>query len=215
MKIKCVVVGDSLAGKSCLQFSYTHKEFLDYYIPTVSDCYVKKPTIKDQPIILQLWDTSGQDEFKKKRSFSYSNIDVAIICFSLVSRTSLERVATAWVPEIQELCPGTPYILVGLKSDLRDGFFNHIEEYKSNGWTPIPYEVGEEMSKKINAQCYIECSALKNFNVNEVFESAVIAVLNQHTKSKEKKSSNGKKKVSASSQSLKAKTKTKTLKISK
>jgi Ras-related C3 botulinum toxin substrate 1 len=82
-----------------------------------------------------------------------------------------------WVPEVKEHCPTTPYILVGMKSDLRDQFNQHAEEYKSHGWEPVSASKGEEMKKAINAQSYIECSARIQYNLKEVFESAIKVVL--------------------------------------
>ena len=38
---------------------------------------------------------------------------------------------------------------------------------------PIPYCKGEEVSKKIRASAYVECSALKSSNLDRVFETAI------------------------------------------
>ncbi|KAH0795533.1 Ras-related C3 botulinum toxin substrate 1 [Histomonas meleagridis] len=82
-----------------------------------------------------------------------------------------------WVPEVKEHCPTTPYILVGMKCDLRDEFEEHAEELKSKGMEPISTSTGEEMKAKIGAYDYVECSALKQYHLKEVFESAIKIVL--------------------------------------
>ena len=133
--------------------------------------------VEDQAINLQLWDTAGQEDYKKLRPLSYPQTDVFILCFSLVSPTSLENVENMWVPEVKEHCPETPYILVGMKSDLRDEFSQHADEFKLKGWEPVPSSKGEEMKAKIRAQDYVECSALKQYHLKEVFESAIKVVL--------------------------------------
>ncbi|OHT16513.1 Ras-related C3 botulinum toxin substrate 1 [Tritrichomonas foetus] len=133
--------------------------------------------VEDQAINLQLWDTAGQEDYKKLRPLSYPQTDVFILCFSLVSPTSLENVQNMWVPEVKEHCPSTPYILVGMKSDLRDEFPQHADDFKSKGWEPVATQKGEEMKKTIGAQDYVECSALKQFHLKEVFESAIRVVL--------------------------------------
>ena len=46
--------------------------------------------------------------------------DVFLLCFSIVSRTSLENVKREWEPEIREHCPNTPIVLCGTKSDMRN-----------------------------------------------------------------------------------------------
>lgn len=175
--IKCVVVGDGAVGKTCLLISYTTNAFPGEYIPTVFDNYSANVMVEDTAINLQLWDTAGQEDYKKLRPLSYPQTDVFILCFSLVSPTSLENVENMWVPEVKEHCPNTPYILVGMKSDLRDDFAQHAEEFKAKGLEPVPSSKGEELKRKINAQDYVECSALKQFHLKEVFETAIKVVV--------------------------------------
>jgi small GTP-binding protein len=175
--MKCVVGGDGVIGKRCLLQNYMITAFPGESIPTSLDDYSAIVTVEDQQIDLQLWNTAGQEDYKKLRPLSYPQTDVFVICFSLVAPTSLENVQNMWVPEIMEHCPTTPYILVGLKSDLRDEFDQHADEYKSMGWGPVPASKGEEMKKAINAQSYIECSASTQYNLKEVFEAAIKAAL--------------------------------------
>jgi small GTP-binding protein len=175
--IKCVVVGDGAVGKTSLLLSYTTNAFPGEYIPTVFDNYSANVMIEDQRINLQLWDTAGQEGYKKFRLLSYPQTDVFVICFSLVSPTSLENVQNMWIPEIKEHCPTTPYILIGMKSDLRDQFSEHMDDFKSKGWDPVTTSKAEDMKKTIKAQSYIECSAKVQYNLKEVFEAAIKVVL--------------------------------------
>jgi Ras-related C3 botulinum toxin substrate 1 len=175
--IKCVVVGDGAVGKTCLSLSYTTNAFPGEYTPTVFDNYSANVMVEDQQINLQLWDTAGQEDYKKPRPLSYSQTDVFVICFSLVASTSLENGQNMWVPEVKEHCPTTSYILVGMKSDLRDQSSQHADEYRSKGWEPVAASKAEEMKKAIGAQAYIECSARIQYNLKEVFEIAITVVL--------------------------------------
>lgn len=175
--IKCVVVGDSSVGKTCLLLSYTANNFPVHYIPIVFDNYSANVMVDDNDIHLQLWDTRGQDYYKKLRPLSYPLTDVFIICFSLVSPASYENVKCIWVPELEENCPDTPYILVGLKKDLRDDFESHSDEFKSKGMEAIPTSKGEALKEKIKAQNYIECSAYEKINLKEVFDTATRAAI--------------------------------------
>jgi small GTP-binding protein len=175
--IKCVVVGDGAVGKTCLLLSYTTNAFPGEYIPTVFDNYSANVMVEDQQINLQLWDTAGQEDYKKLRPLSYPQTDIFVICFSLVAPTSLENVQNMWVPEVKEHCPTTPYILVGMKSDLRDQFASNADEFRAKGWEPVPASKAEEMKKAIGARNYIECSARIQYNLKEVFEAAIKVVL--------------------------------------
>ena len=103
--------------------------------------------------------------------------------FSLVSPASLDNVQNMWKSEIIENCPDTPFILVGLKSDLRDEFETYADEDKQRGMKPISHTCGEQMKERIGAYAYIECSSLKFVNLKEVFDEAIKAVLlHQNTK---------------------------------
>jgi Ras-related C3 botulinum toxin substrate 1 len=82
-----------------------------------------------------------------------------------------------WIPEVKEHCPTTPYILIGMKSDLRDEFEQHVEEYRSKGWESVSGSKAEEMKKAIGAEGYIECSARIQYDLKEVFEAAIKVVL--------------------------------------
>jgi Ras-related C3 botulinum toxin substrate 1 len=77
-----------------------------------------------------------------------------------------------------------------MKSDLRDSFGQHVDEYKSKGMEPISASKGEEMKKSIAAQTYIECSARMQYNLKEVFESAIKVVLHPPSSLPSKSSEN-------------------------
>jgi small GTP-binding protein len=181
--LKVVIVGDGAIGKTCLLISYTTNSFPGEYITSVFDNYSANVMYKDQAINLQLWDTAGQEEYKKLRPLSYPQTDVFMIGFSLVDEVTLENVENAWIQEIKEHCPNTPYILLGLKSDLRD---NSLE-----GMTPIPRSRGEEVAKKIKASAYVECSACKATNMKEAFETAISIVVDPKTSSDAGKAKEG------------------------
>lgn len=155
------------------------------FLPSIFDNYSANVIYKGIPINLQLWSTHKHELYTNLRSVSYSQADVLIICFSLVNPESLESVENLWVPDINEHCPGTPFILVGTKSNFRDEFNQFKDEYKSKGWEPIPYEKGLEMKNKLGAADYIECSNQTMKNINEVFIAAIRAVFDREEKIKQ------------------------------
>lgn len=63
---------------------------------------------------------SGQEDYDRLRPFSYEDVHVALICFSLADPDSLMNVLVNWSPEIRHYCGNAPIILVGNKKDLRD-----------------------------------------------------------------------------------------------
>ncbi|KAK8884900.1 hypothetical protein M9Y10_044023 [Tritrichomonas musculus] len=183
--IKCLIIGDGAIGKTCLLVTFTKNEFPVEYIPTVYENYTGTIDVDGETVSLQLWDTAGQEDYRRIRPNFYPNTDVFLICFSLVSYDSLENVNSIWIPEIKNYCPDVPIVLVGLKSDLRDDPESHEEEFKEKGWEPIEEEKIEEVKNKIGAKYYVECSALKNYHIKEVFEAAARAIKHPNTSSQE------------------------------
>ena len=126
-----------------------------------------------------MWDTTGQEEYKKLLPLSFAQTDVFLLCFSLVRPETLYNIERIWIQEIQEFCPGKPCLLVGTESELRDDFDSRADELRAKGLSPVSKEEGQRMADKIHACCYIECSFSKFINVNEVFHNAVKIALGQ------------------------------------
>ena len=68
--------------------------------------------------------------------------------------------------------PTTKCILVGTKLDLRDDP-NTIQKLSEKKSAPITYERGMAMAKEIGAIKYLECSALTQKNLKNVFDEAI------------------------------------------
>lgn len=138
------------------------------------------------PINLGLWDTAGQEDYDRLRPLSYPNTDVFLICFSQVSPASFENVLTKWHPEVSHYCSNTPIILVGTKVDLVTDI-EIIQRLENQGRAPITFLQGVEMQKKIGAIKFVQCSAITQTGIKDVFDNAVRAVLQRHIKRKKNK----------------------------
>jgi len=132
--------------------------------------------VDGKPINLGLWDTAGQEDYDRLRPLSYPQTDVFLICFALVNPASFENVKTKWHPEITHHAPNIPNILVGTKLDLREDK-DTVEKLKTKKQAPITYPQGLQMAKDVNAVRYLECSALTQKGLKNVFDEAIRAVL--------------------------------------
>lgn len=163
--MKVMVVGDGGVGKTCMLISYTTNSFPGEYVPTVFDNYTAPLVVEGQPVEMGLWDTAGSDEYSDMRVMSYPDTNVFLICFDLTSRESYNNVKTKWRPEIDAFSKDIPVLIVGTKLDMR-----------ANAPGAISEEEGKKLAQETNAVGYIECSALTQQNLPEVFESAIKAV---------------------------------------
>ena len=118
----------------------------------------------------------SQDDFAHLRSLCYPQLDAVLICFSVVDTTSYENVKSKWCKEIRQQCPGVPVILIGTKVDKReDSIF--IKQLKSKGLRTVSRSEGNKLASLIQANSYIECSALRQLNVKKAFNEAIAAAL--------------------------------------
>jgi len=168
--LKVMVVGDSAVGKTCLLISYTTNSFPGEYLPTVFDNYTTNVTYEGHNVKLGLWDTAGDHGQAELRPLSYPGTDCFLVCFSLFSKTSFESVTKTWVPEIRSQCSDTPIVLVGTKMDLRD----NPKMERTEG---IDTHKGSVLAKKIKAFSYVECSALQQKNLKNVFLETIKATV--------------------------------------
>lgn len=150
------------------------------------DNYSANVMVDGKPINLGLWDTAGQEDYDRLRPLSYPQTDVFLICFSLVNPASFENVRAKWFPEVSHHCPNTPIILVGTKLDLRDDS-KTLDKLKERKLQPITYPQGLAMAKEIGSVKYLECSALTQKGLKNVFDEAIRAVLCPQIKPRKKR----------------------------
>ncbi|XP_054952792.1 cell division control protein 42 homolog isoform X2 [Pan paniscus] len=142
----------------------------------VFDNYAVTVMIGGEPYTLGLFDTAGQEDYDRLRPLSYPQTDVFLVCFSVVSPSSFENVKEKWVPEITHHCPKTPFLLVGTQIDLRDDP-STIEKLAKNKQKPITPETAEKLARDLKAVKYVECSALTQRGLKNVFDEAILAAL--------------------------------------
>lgn len=142
--------------------------------------------IGDEPYTLGLFDTAGQEDYDRLRPLSYPQTDVFLVCFSVTSPASFENVREKWFPEVHHHCPGVPCLIVGTQTDLRDDP-QVREKLSRQKMSPVRKEDGERMAKELGAVKYVECSALTQYKLKDVFDEAIVAALEPPVKKSSKK----------------------------
>ena len=121
---------------------------------------------------------AGQEGFDQLRPIAYPQTDVFLVCFSTVFPSSLVNIQKQWISEIRKYCPTTPFLLVGTKIDLRNSP-EEIERLAKKKERPISYEEGLKVAKQLKAVKYVECSSLNQQGIRDVFDEAILTVLNK------------------------------------
>lgn len=125
---------------------------------------------------LGLFDTAGQEDYDRLRPLSYPSTDVFLVCFSVVAPSSFENVREKWFPEVCHHCPGARFLIVGTQTDLRSDpvILSKLQKHRTR---PITYDQGERLAKELRAVKYVECSALTQQGLKNVFDEAIVAAL--------------------------------------
>ena len=118
---KLIVIGDSGVGKTCLALRAAKDIYTGTNPSTVGfellGLYIK---YDNQIILLQIWDTCGQETYHSLVSKFYKNINACIIVYSIAEKETFNHCET-WLNEMKNNAPeDIKSILVGNKIDLGD-----------------------------------------------------------------------------------------------
>lgn len=172
---KVILLGDGGTGKTCFGLTLEYGQFPADYVPptfeSVTFSYVKDGVDWS----LYFWDTPGNEELDRLRPLSYPQTDLFVILYSVVNLTSFDNITAKWVPEITLHMPGTPWILVASKTDLRDQQETVKRFQESYHRDPITTEEGQALASLRGAASFVEVSSLTNHGLQEAKKQMVNA----------------------------------------
>lgn len=198
---KIIFVGDSGAGKTSIINSYFDISSAKSPNDSNSNNNIPAPTIGasqltiyHKKIVLRIWDTAGQENYRAILPLYFKNSSLAIIVFDITNRSSFDHLiknskpksnATqnndnndtnnksfyetgSWIDLVAQYAPQEcKMVIVGNKTDLKDR-------------RQVSYQEGETLVRKINsywrdetyekALFYIETSTIDNTNIYELFD---------------------------------------------
>ena len=166
IKLKIIILGESMVGKTCLITRYTNDKFGGRYLCTVGIDYQKKTIEKDnKKILLQIWDTAGQERFRNVTKNYFNNSQGFVLAYDINNRETFEKVEY-WIEEIKAKADeNIKCILIGTKCDLDKREVNEEEGI----------ELGEKYGYK-----FLETSAKENININETFDTLVSEIIKKY-----------------------------------
>ncbi|KAK8845858.1 hypothetical protein M9Y10_020784 [Tritrichomonas musculus] len=153
---KIVLTGNSGVGKTNFLSRFTQGVFDPSVKPTIGVEFASKTLeIDGKSIKSQIWDTSGQEQFKTITNDFFHGVSGAILFYDVTDPISFNSLPQ-WLHELRkDAVKNLVIILVGNKCDLEDK-------------RKISTEKGVKFAKK-EKLLFIEASALESINVNETF----------------------------------------------
>jgi small GTP-binding protein len=153
---KVILMGDYAVGKTCIIRRYVSNTFIEDYKASIGvDITSQELNYEADLVQLQLWDMSGQTDFKLVRKQFMSGTDIGVIVFDLTRPSSLQSVGR-WINEIHAMVPELPLVLVGNKSDL--------EKERQ-----VSQKDAEKTVKEHGMLFYAETSAKSGTNITQLF----------------------------------------------
>ncbi|RIA96954.1 putative small G-protein Ras2 [Glomus cerebriforme] len=160
MLYKLVVLGDGGVDKTALTIQLCLNHYVETYDPIIEDSYRKQVVIDDQPCVLEVLDTAGQEEYTALRDQWIRDGEGFLLVYSISSRSTFERVERFRDQIIRvKDTDNIPIMLVGNKCD-------RITERE------VSREEGMIMARRLNCQ-FIESSAKTCVNVERAFYTVV------------------------------------------
>ncbi|CAK7564180.1 MAG: Ras-related protein rsr1 [Sporothrix epigloea] len=151
-----VILGGGGVGKSCLTAQFVHNQWIENYDPTIEDSYRTQITIDGRPVLLEILDTAGTEQFVAMRDLYMKTGQGFLLVFSITSPSSLSEIDTLREEIIRiKDDENTPMVIIGNKADLEDQ-------------RAVSRSKAFSLSQQWNAP-YYESSARTRTNVDEVF----------------------------------------------
>ena len=185
---KVLLLGNSYVGKTCILLRFSEDTYNDDYEVTIGLNYrIKTLNIDNNPIRMQIWDTSGEEKFKAIAKNFYRGAHGVLLIYDICEKNSFLDVKS-WIEQIIENTDNDDIVMIlcGNKCDM---------EKERN----ISRNEGENLANSYKIP-FFECSAKENINIDEIFNTMAKNIYekvgNRYTISVKLNSNNFKKKIS-------------------
>ena len=156
---KVVLLGDSGVGKTCIIARYISGSF-DKNSPTTNGASFCSKNVRFEQLgknlLLDIWDTAGQEKYKALTKFFYKDAAVCILVYDVTRKESFDSLKDYWYSQLKE--NSEPDIVIGVAGNKCDMFENEeVKEDEARDW-----------AKKIGAVFELT-SAQNNTGINDLF----------------------------------------------
>ena len=156
---KVLLLGNSCVGKTCILLRFSEDSYTDNYEVTIGLNYrIKTINIDNNPIKMQIWDTSGEEKFKAIAKNFYRGAHGVLLVYDICEKKGFLDVKS-WIEQIIENTDNDNIVMILCG--------NKIDKEKER---IISKQEGENLAKSYGIP-FFECSAKNNININEMFNT--------------------------------------------
>ena len=149
INIKLILLGESAVGKTSIINRYVEDSFSNDIISSSSMTYSRKRLIiNKQNIILNIWDTVGQEKFKSLSKLFFNDTKIVVLVYSITEKDTFIKL-DYWLKTFQETIGDD--VVLGVAGNKSDLFFQQT----------VSEEEGAKYAEKIGA-IFSEISAKEN-----------------------------------------------------
>merc|ERR1719322_1707365 len=161
--MKFIIVGDISVGKSSLLRRFESDDFVFTSAPTMGIEFVrKKVKINDAEIMIQVWDTSGEERMFSLTSQYYKSACAVLLVFDVSRQETFSHLKT-WIQRVDDNANAQcKRLLIGNKTDL---------EFQRQ----VSRQEAESFAKQYGIS-YVETSAKTARNVFEAFNQIALEI---------------------------------------
>ena len=164
---KVVLIGETSVGKTCILTQFIDNKFIDFTESTIAAqfCQKKFEFPGGKSIILDIWDTAGQEKFRSLNKIFYSKAKAVILVYDITNEKSFDEIKNYWYEQIKQNCDENIIIAVAAnKSDLYED-------------REVSNEEGEKYANSIDA-IFSSTSAKNDSGIYDLFENIAKKMLN-------------------------------------
>ena len=168
---KVIIVGDPGVGKTNILSKYIKNEFNYDSKSSIGAGYNNKQlTIEGHNINVEIWDTSGQEQFISLTSSYYKGDKGAFVVYDITQKKTLNHVDD-WINDLRTVADKSlTIVMIGNKCDLKDQ-------------REVSTEQGEEKAKSQN-MAFMETSAFSGENIDKAFGSLINEIYKKYYEEK-------------------------------
>jgi len=153
---KYIIIDDAGVGKSCLLLGFTDNRFQRFHDARIGVKFgFRTISINNNPVKLQIWDTTGQERFRSITRSYYRKAACVLLVYDITRRETFDHLAT-WLEDARQHASSDMIImLIGNKSDFA-------------GNRVVSTDEGEKFEKE-NGLMFMEVSAKSRENIEDAF----------------------------------------------